>query len=700
MKRTWLIFLLAVPFFGCSESSGGGSAGAGGDGGGGTGGSPALTYPLIDCDPIVPEFCAYPFPSNVHTVESDDTVSGRLVSFDDETFLLGNDSGPWDYSDGFSAGGPILTMLPGATGEELNGSTDIPASLEDDSPTIVLDAVTGDRIAHFAEIDVRATEAERSIIIYPAVRMLDNARYIVAIRGLKNAGGSVIEASPAFAALRDQGESDEPSVDARRGLYEDIFGKLGEAGWTREDVQVAWDFNTASDQNNTSWLLKMRDEALELECEDGPDYTITSETDVDPTNIIVRIEGTYRVPNYMRAPEGSAIDPSGPGTVLNLDENGVPQINPDAPCVDAPFMVMIPKSADVAPGTLLQYGHGLFGSGTQHGANYFRDFMNQYNYVMFGTDLKGMSDEDFGTIVEILLSGNYSRMQTMFDRLHQGFLNYLVLMRMMRTSFAADDDYGQYIDPDEAYYHGISQGGIMGSVYMAVSTEVSRGALGVMGQPYSLLLFRSVDFDQFLTAINFVYKDKREHQLLVAISQMLWDRVEPNGYTHHLRSENLLPGAREKEVLMRAALVDHQVVTLAGHIMARTAGAQHLDSGVRDIWDLTKVPSTESGHLYTEYDFDLPGQPNCNFPPTGVCADPHEWIRRRESSARQLDEFLRDGTGTVHCSDDETDPPAVADGVCRYTVTDHTDKYGRLMNQCTPEDTPASVEALCVPPEE
>ena len=696
MKRTWLIFLLAVPFFGCSESSGGG-----------TGGSPALTYPLIDCDPIVPEFCAYPFPSNVHTVESDDTVSGRLVSFDDETFLLGNDSGPWDYSDGFSAGGPILTMLPGATGEELNGSTDIPASLEDDSPTIVLDAVTGDRIAHFAEIDVRATEAERSIIIYPAVRMLDNARYIVAIRGLKNAGGSVIEASPAFAALRDQEESDEPSVDARRDLYEDIFANLGEEGWSREDVQVAWDFNTASDPNNTAWMLKMRDEALELVGGDGPEYTCdvedcvtidTVQTDVD---IIARIEGTYRVPNYMKVPEGSEmIEVDGPGTILNLDQNGVPQINPDAPWVDAPFMIMIPQSAAGVPGTLLQYGHGLFGSGTQHGADYFQDFMNQYNYVMFGTDLKGMSSEDVDLITEILVSGNYSRMQTMFDRLHQGFINYLLLMRMMKNRFADDEDYGQYIDPSVGYYHGISQGGIMGSVYMALSTEVSRGALGVMGQPYSLLLFRSVDFDQFLLAISVVYRDKREHQLLVAISQMLWDRVEPNGYTHHLRSDNPLRGAPEKEVLMRAALVDHQVVTLAGHIMARTAGAQHLDSGVRDIWDLTKVPSTESGHLYTEYDFDLPGQPNCNFPPTGVCEDPHEWIRRRESSARQLDEFLRDGTGTVHCSDDETDPPAVADGVCRYTVTDHTDKYGRLMNQCTPEDTPASVEALCVPPEE
>ena len=89
---------------------------------------------------------------------------------------------------------------------------------------------------------------------------------------------------------------------------------------------------------------------------------------------------------------------------------------------------------------------------------------------------------------------------------------------------------------------------------------------------------------------------------------MLWDRVEPNGYTHHV-SENLLPGTNTKEVLTRVAIGDHQVTTYAGHLMARTLKAPHLTTGLRDIWELEPVASTESGSFYTEYDFGLPGQP-------------------------------------------------------------------------------------------
>ncbi|MGD8317729.1 MAG: hypothetical protein PVH76_08270, partial [Myxococcales bacterium] len=60
----------------CSDSNGGGAGGMGGAGGtGGTGGAGgtggqlgSITYPLLDCDPLVPEFCGYPFPSNVYSV--------------------------------------------------------------------------------------------------------------------------------------------------------------------------------------------------------------------------------------------------------------------------------------------------------------------------------------------------------------------------------------------------------------------------------------------------------------------------------------------------------------------------------------------------------------------------------------------------------------------------------------------------------
>ncbi|MEM7435956.1 MAG: hypothetical protein AAF436_12445, partial [Myxococcota bacterium] len=307
-------------------------------------------------------------------------------------------------------------------------------------------------------------------------------------------------------------------------------------------------------------------------------------------------------------------------------------------------------------------------------------------YTFCATDLIGMSEGDFNTIGVILAGGNVSRLQTMFDRLHQGFLNYVLLLRMMKTTFAEDPEFGKYIKGDEAYYYGISQGGIMGAVVMALSPDIERGALGVMGQPYSMLLFRSVDFNQFLDVIKMTYTDFREQQFLVALFQMLWDRAEPTGYSHHVTS-NPLAGTNEKEVLARVAIGDHQVSTYAGHIMARTLGAPHLTTGLRDIWGLDPVESTTSGSFYTEYDFGLPGEPLCNVP-MSLCRDPHEWPRRRESARRQLDAFLRNGTGDNFCmpgDGDEHQVPSV--GVCSYPS----------LSECDSGETPEDTQLLCTP---
>ncbi|MDH3485723.1 MAG: hypothetical protein OEM16_16020, partial [Myxococcales bacterium] len=587
---------------------------------------------------------------------------------------------------------PVMTYLPGIALGQFGGPENIDESLSDTSPSILLNAESGELVPHFAEIDIRAPTAEqRSTMIRPVVRLQDNTRYIVAFRGLRNEADEPIEPSEGFVALRDGTSSADDSIEARRALYDDIFTRLADEGWDRSEIQIAWDFNTASDANNTAWLVHMRDTAFAL-VESGIEYTIdTVETEFpgdEPRqvalreNIAFRIFGTFRAPLFMTS--------AGAGSVLVFGDDGLPAINEATPWADVPFEVMIPKSATAqSPAAIIEYGHGLLGEKEQihsPGDGHFSTFMNEYNYAFCATDLIGMSDSDFETIGLTLAGGNISNLQTMFDRLHQGFLNYVLLMRMMKTQFANDPTYGPYIKGDEAYYYGISQGGIMGSVFMALSPDVERGALGVMGQPYSMLLFRSVDFNQFLDVIKMTYTDFREQQFVVSLFQMLWDRVEPNGYTHHIR-ENPLPATNTKEVLTRVAIGDHQVTTYAGHIMARTLNAPHLTTGLREIWGLTPVTSTTSGSFYTEYDFGVPGEPLCNVP-MSLCEDPHEYPRRREAARKQLDEFLRNGTGTNHCAPGDADVhQATGAGVCSYPS----------LSGCTMGETPEDTQALCTP---
>ena len=240
--------------------------------------------------------------------------------------------------------------LPRRGRDGLPGVDDIGASLDGDSPTVLIEAETGQLVPHFAEFDLSAVDPERRVLfIRPALRLRDATRYIVGIRHVVDAAGAPLPASPAFAALRDLTElPDEPSVDSRRPLYADIFARLDGAGVPRADLQLAWDFTTASDANNTAWLVHMRDEALAL-VGDPPVYDLATEPLGDDGTLLVT--GTFEVPLFLDQP--------GPGAVMNLGADGLPESNGTFPFE---FSMVIPPSAVDEPVALLHFGHGLLGT--------------------------------------------------------------------------------------------------------------------------------------------------------------------------------------------------------------------------------------------------------------------------------------------------------------------------------------------------
>jgi hypothetical protein len=237
---------------------------------------------------------------------------------------------------------------------------------------------------------------------------------------------------------------------------------------------------------------------------------------------------------------------------------------------------------------------------------------------------------------------------TVTDRLQQGLVNFVVATRMMKTSFADDPMFGSYIDPSRASYLGISQGGIFGGTFMAISQDVERGCLGVYGQPYNILLNRSIDFDSYFAILQQGFSDSRDLQILLALIQGLWDHAEPTGYTHKI-SHDMFPDTPEHAVLMRAALGDHQVTTLGAHIGARAVGAKHLDTGIRDVWGLEKVSEENLGSTYVEFDFGLPEDPIQNVPQK-ACEDPHGKLRRLDEARIQLHTFFQTGVVENFCT--------------------------------------------------
>lgn len=612
-------------------------------------GAPKLL--LADCDPLVPTQCGYPFPSNVWLDDDASTVTGKRVAFGKTSlpFASGNahvDPSWWADSDGFSPGQPALVHLPGATTAGLPTQDTIELSLGDASPTVIIDAETGERIPHFSELDMSLPgedDEERALIVRPVVRLKDATRYIVAIRKVVNASGKSIAPSPAFQALRDGTASCDPSVEARKSLYADIFGRLEKAKIPRADLQIAWDFTTASKENNTRVLVAMRDDALSKVGALGPEYTITSSeefTEAQNPRIWRRFLVSMKVPLYLDKP--------GPGGRLVLGEDGLPKQNGWA---DYEIIVHVPHAAKLGQKLgLIQNGHGLLGGKGEGSDGYLAEFANRHGYVAFSVDLIGMAGEDVSTITDAIVS-DAGKFRISVDRQQQGIVNSLLAMRLMSGRFV-DEPLVQYngasvIDPTLRFYRGDSQGGIFGTTYMSVSTDVTRGLVSVPGMPYSMLLDRSADFGPFFLFLKGAYGTGRNIQMVEGLLQMLWDRSEPNGYAPYIR-ENMLPGTPAHDLLIHVAIGDHQVTPLGAHIIARTVKAKNLSPVNRSVFGLEEAPAPLEGAAMVEYDFGLPPSPTTNTPPKDG-DDPHGAVRSLDASYSQANEFFRTGVIKAYC---------------------------------------------------
>jgi hypothetical protein len=605
------------------------------------------------CDIVAPDHCGFPFPNDYWlTVEA----GQKKVIFGSDTLpkVKGKPMDPRLFADhdGFSAGQSPMVFMRGATAKGMVGQEELERSLDvATSKTLLMDAETGELVPHFAEIDISTPkDAERAILLRPAVRPKDGTRYIVAVRGVVDEKDVELHPSPAFAALRDGGSTGNPRLDARvaarKPYYADLFARLAKKGVDTKKLQVAWSYTTATRANNTRDLLFMRDDALAKVGELGPEYRWTNE-EKDPNEFIAtRLTGMMKVPLYLTKPES--------GGTLVRGPDGLPTQNGWA---EYEFVVHIPKTVSTTePLALLQNGHGLLGRKTEGQNGYLAEISERNHFVSFAVDWIGMSNEDEGLVAEAAATGP-ERFKVAVDRQHQGHLNALLVMRMMKGRMK-DDPHFQlngvpFIDPSKCYYRGDSQGGIFGGTYMALSTDVTRGLLGEPGYPYNLLLDRSVDFNGFKFLLRGILAHGADLQLALGVVQMLWDRTEPSGYAPYINRDPF-PGTPSHEVLIHVAIGDHQVSPLGAHVLARGVGAKNMAPVNRSIFGIPEAAGPLTGSVMVEWDFGLPKAPDVNVPMT-MGDDPHDAVRKLHEAMDQSSEFFRKGVVTNLC-DGKCDP--------------------------------------------
>jgi hypothetical protein len=620
---------------------------------------PIDTSEAENCDFIADPgnpLCLLPFPNDYYTVSDPSSPTGRRVALTTagmppNAFGKHIDAAPYNASDGFSPGAAILLKVPGIdTVADVQATGAAPINhigryRKGNSPIVVIDAQTGKRWPIWSEIDSTATDPSKAVLeIHPAVNFDSGHRYIVALRRLRNAAGERIEAPAAFRYYRDRVPSKQPEINARRGHFEAIFSRLQRSGIQRHDLYLAWDFTVASDQNNAGRELAMRDAAFaqlgETSLADGvpqgtsPSFQVTSiETAPNPGQIARRVKGSFQVPCYL-------FPSCAPGGTLQLDAAGAPIQNGTWA---ANFDCIVPESAVTGPagvGRPSLYGHGLFGSAGEVGSSPQRSLSQNHGIVQCATDEIGMSQSDLPAVAAALQ--DLSAFPTIPDRLQQGLLDELFLGRAMisPSGFTTDPAFhqdgtllsGPVLDTSHLYYNGNSQGGIMGGALTAVSPDFTRASLGVPAMNYSVLLPRSVDFDQFAAILYPSYPNETARPLVLDLIQMLWDRGEPNGYANRM-TDDPLPNTPPHQVLMNVAFGDHQVSVYQADVEARTVGAaahrpvlfpgRWPDTDV--LWDVPSIrryPYTGSAIYYWDIG---PVRENPASPGTQIGVEPPPW---------------------------------------------------------------------------
>jgi hypothetical protein len=604
---------------------------------------PAATSPLcglaIDpnpqCDFLIEERCALPYPSSFFLKPDATTPTGLRVNYGPQSLPKNLsdvyvDPTDWNTLDGFSPGPMILALFPDTgspvdvgPGSNVAFHTNFARSLDADHPVVLMNADTGERIVHFAELDANTTDVtRRALIVRPGRRLDDATRYIVAFRDLTDTLGNPIKPRLAFRAIRDGGSEAElaaacgsvcaAAIVARRPTFTDVFARLQANGVDPSSLILAWDFTTASTSALTDWIRSVRDQAFAL---GTPTFTVTTVDDGPGgtgrnANIFRRVSGTFQAPLFMTA--------DAPGSRLNLVDN-VPTQNGYA---TVPFVVDIPRVAVNVGGTPQParptlWGHGLLGTRTQITA--LSTLAQTYNFVVGGVDMQGMSNPDLATVGTLIQ--NLSLFHFIPERLHQGFLHHLLLGRLFLdgvNGFNSDPGFQfggvPLIDTTEVYYSGGSQGGIFGVAIMSIAEDFKRGFVAVPAANYSTLLHRSVDFNPFLALQRVAYPDRLDEEILLALIQQLWDRAEPQGYMNHLAAGDLSTPPVPHKILIHMATYDSEVSNLGTEIMVRSLGIQQVKPVHRTFFDIPEADAPFDDSAFMEVN---PERKRCNVPGGG-----------------------------------------------------------------------------------
>jgi len=560
------------------------------------------------CDDLNPIHCLLPFPSDAFLAEDATTTTGFRVDYANTTLPSTGLIDEIEISglnrfDGMSPSTQIMTAftkVPNLTGVADQHS--IADSLASDHPTILLNLDTGERVAHWVEIDARADRPTATLVFLRTLRALDyDTAYGVAFSGLTDISGNPIQPSDALRAIIDGQTTTSPDIESRRPAIDSFLDTLAAEGYERDDVQAAWQFHTASHGSILGGMLAMRSDALDRLGAEGIGCNVTSaEPNYGDDNMtFMRIRGTFTAPQYLEFQQQGRESPS----LLNRGADGNP--------------------AYVEVGT---------GEGT---SGYVSGWAEEYKVSFLATDLYGWSSSDQDTITLGIVNPLYFQHQA--ERIQQALINKMSMVRTFK---------GVCSDLAEMQHNGTNLVNSSDVHYMGYS-------LWVGGSGFSTMVERSTNFYRFEEGFSSFagYPQRNDRALLVGVIQQLWDVTDPDTYLAFANGgygDVLGPF----NFLSIISVNDAQVPALSSDRAARTAGIPVLDSSARLPYGLTPAAGPIDGSAVVYWDGGYSAMPEDNSaPPLDQSSKAHNEIGPIEAVNDMVREFLLTGVINDTCDD-------------------------------------------------
>jgi hypothetical protein len=604
-----------------------------------------------ECNPLGFAGCVLPWPSSIYLRE--DATSPNGVRLDLPLGALPSnidgieiDPAWMNRRTGFSPMSQILLAFPGGVDDtNLVFFDDIPASVTDASPTVIVDMTTGQRVEHFAEIDVNEIDNldEQVMYLRPSVRLAGGTRYAVGIRKSLLGRNGPLPIAPGFRAMLEDRASGHAALDRVRGGYPAIFAALDAAGVPRDDLVVAFDFITADDDALIEDPLAARDAAMAV-VGDAENVTFTLGADEpEPGPGIARIvRFDYVTPQIADATgAGFLRDANGKVTVMGT--------------TTAQGSIVIPTCATPAtPAAIAIYGHGFFGGLDESTSAYIREFAATTCTVVIGGVWRGLSQDE---VADALLGlSDLNRIPGFGDRAWQGMIDFMTLIKLTKGKLAREvlvDDPtrpmpASIVDLDRMFFLGNSMGHILGSTLFAYDPTLQRAVLGVGGANWAVMFERSNNWAIYGLPLKGSYGGVMSSVILQQVVEMGLEHTDSGTIVQRIMAGGV-PGTPSKQWLLHMSMGDCAVPNLASEYQARSIGLPLLGPSVKTPHGFTPTdgPLANAFVIMDEQPMPLPPISNEVF---DYDNEAHENLRRRPATLQQIQRFVETGEIVNFCT--------------------------------------------------